>query len=70
MRYVDEYRNEADARRLLGAIRRRVTRSWSLMEICGGQTHTFVRSASTGCCPTGHAWSTDPAAPSASRRWR
>jgi hydrogenase expression/formation protein HypD len=43
MRYLDEYRDEADARRLLGAIRRRVSREWSLMEICGGQTHTFVR---------------------------
>jgi hydrogenase expression/formation protein HypD len=43
MRYVDEYRNEADAQRLLGAIRSRVTRPWSLMEICGGQTHTFVK---------------------------
>jgi hydrogenase expression/formation protein HypD len=43
VQYLDEYRNEADARRLLAAIRRRVTRPWSLMEICGGQTHTFVR---------------------------
>jgi hydrogenase expression/formation protein HypD len=43
MRYLDEYRDEADAKRLLGAIRRRVSRDWSLMEICGGQTHTFVR---------------------------
>jgi hydrogenase expression/formation protein HypD len=43
MRYVDEYRNEEDARRLLAAIRTRVTRPWSIMEICGGQTHTFVR---------------------------
>jgi hydrogenase expression/formation protein HypD len=43
VRYVDEYRNEEDARRLLAAIRTRVTRPWSIMEICGGQTHTFVR---------------------------
>jgi hydrogenase expression/formation protein HypD len=43
VRYVDEYRNEKDARRLLAAIRARVTRPWSIMEICGGQTHTFVR---------------------------
>ncbi len=43
MKYVDEFRNEADARRLLDAIGRRITRPWSIMEICGGQTHTFVR---------------------------
>jgi hydrogenase expression/formation protein HypD len=44
MRYVDEYRNEADAQRLLGAIRGLVTRPWAIMEICGGQTHTLVKS--------------------------
>lgn len=43
MRYVDEYRDEAAARTLLEAIRRRVRRRWTLMEICGGQTHTLVK---------------------------
>jgi hydrogenase expression/formation protein HypD len=43
MRYVDEFRNQADVERLLAAIRARVTRSWSIMEVCGGQTHTFIR---------------------------
>jgi len=43
MRYVDEYRREEDAQAFLGAIRRRVTRPWTLMEICGGQTHTLVK---------------------------
>ena len=42
MKYVDEYRNAAEAEKLLGAIRRTVTRPWTIMEICGGQTHTFV----------------------------
>ncbi|MFP3939859.1 MAG: hydrogenase formation protein HypD [Thermoanaerobaculia bacterium] len=44
MKYVDEYRDEASARRLVEAIRRTVTRPWVLMEICGGQTHTLIRS--------------------------
>jgi hydrogenase expression/formation protein HypD len=44
MRFVDEYRNEADAQKLLAAIRRTVTRPWTLMEICGGQTHTLIKS--------------------------
>ena len=43
MKFVDEYRNEADARILVGAIARTVTRPWRLMEVCGGQTHTFVK---------------------------
>jgi hydrogenase expression/formation protein HypD len=44
MRFVDEYRDPAAARQLLAAIRQTVTRPWSIMEICGGQTHTLVRS--------------------------
>jgi hydrogenase expression/formation protein HypD len=43
MKYIDEYRDEGDAKKLLAAIGRRVTQPWSLMEICGGQTHTFVK---------------------------
>ncbi|KAB2959826.1 MAG: hydrogenase formation protein HypD [Thermoanaerobaculia bacterium] len=44
MRFVDEYRNEAAARRLLAAIARDARHPWTLMEICGGQTHTLLRS--------------------------
>jgi len=43
MRFIDEYRDEAAATKLLDAIRRRVTRPWTLMEICGGQTHTLIK---------------------------
>ena len=44
MRFVDEYRDQAAAQRYLELIARTVTRPWTLMEICGGQTHTFVKS--------------------------
>lgn len=44
MKYLDEYRNEADVQRFVRAIQRLVTRPWTLMEICGGQTHTIVKS--------------------------
>jgi hydrogenase expression/formation protein HypD len=44
MKFVDEYRNEADAQRFVQAIQRLVTRPWTLMEICGGQTHTLIKS--------------------------
>jgi hydrogenase expression/formation protein HypD len=43
MKYVDEYRDETTAQRYVEAIRRTVTRRWTLMEICGGQTHTILK---------------------------
>jgi hydrogenase expression/formation protein HypD len=43
MRYLDEYRGAEDARNLVGAIEAAVTRPWTLMEICGGQTHTLLK---------------------------
>jgi hydrogenase expression/formation protein HypD len=44
MRFIDEYRSEADAQKLTQAIRGVVTRPWTIMEICGGQTHTLIKS--------------------------
>jgi len=43
MRFLDEYRDGPAAGPLVEAIRRLVTRPWSLMEVCGGQTHSIVR---------------------------
>jgi hydrogenase expression/formation protein HypD len=43
MKYLDEYRNEALAQKLVAEIRRIVTRPWTLMEVCGGQTHSIVK---------------------------
>ncbi|WP_119419748.1 hydrogenase formation protein HypD [Desertibaculum subflavum] len=43
MRFRDEYRDGSAARRLAAAIRCGVTRPWTLMEVCGGQTHSIVR---------------------------
>src|SRR5262249_11317998 len=43
MKLLDDYRDAALAERLLGAIRRTVTRPWAVMEVCGGQTHTLIR---------------------------
>lgn len=43
MRFVDEYRNEADARKFVDAIHKSVSRPWTIMEICGGQTHTLIK---------------------------
>jgi hydrogenase expression/formation protein HypD len=43
MRYVDEYRDDAVARSLLDRIAATVSRPWTIMEVCGGQTHTLIR---------------------------
>lgn len=38
-----DYRDPATVRRLLDAIAGTVSRPWTLMEICGGQTHAILR---------------------------
>jgi hydrogenase expression/formation protein HypD len=43
MRFVDEYRKPEAAHSFADALRRITTRPWTLMEICGGQTHAIVR---------------------------
>lgn len=43
MRFIDEYRDAQFAQRYVEAIRRAVSRPWSIMEVCGGQTHAIVR---------------------------
>src|ERR1700731_1129014 len=43
MKYIDEYRNQALAQRLVTELSRILTKPWVLMEVCGGQTHTIVK---------------------------
>lgn len=43
MKYVDEFRDPAAVERLLDDVRRRATRRWTIMEVCGGQTHGLLR---------------------------
>lgn len=43
MKYLDEYRDGELARKLAGEIHRLTTRSWTIMEVCGGQTHAIVK---------------------------
>lgn len=43
MKYLDEYRDGAAVRNLLTEIDHTATRSWVLMEVCGGQTHSLIR---------------------------
>jgi hydrogenase expression/formation protein HypD len=43
MRYIDEYRDRAAAQNYAKLIRQVMTKPWTIMEICGGQTHTIVK---------------------------
>ena len=43
MKYVDEYRDAAIVRKLARAIAEATTKPWTIMEICGGQTHAIVK---------------------------
>lgn len=42
MRFIEEYRDPTLMRSLANAILRRSTRRWTIMEVCGGQTHAIV----------------------------
>ena len=44
MKFLSEYRDPKAAEKLAASIRQTVTRPWTIMEICGGQTHTIVKS--------------------------
>ena len=43
MKFIDEYREPAAAAACADALRRIVTRPWTVMEVCGGQTHAIVK---------------------------
>ncbi len=43
MKYVHEYRQAETANKMADEIARITTRAWTLMEVCGGQTHAIVK---------------------------
>ncbi|MCB0497513.1 MAG: hydrogenase formation protein HypD [Cyclobacteriaceae bacterium] len=43
MKYLSEYRNAAEVQKHLEMLRKTVTRPWTIMETCGGQTHGLVK---------------------------
>src|SRR5262245_23088513 len=43
MKFLDEYRDAVAVRKLAAAVARITTRPWTIMEVCGGQTHTIVK---------------------------
>lgn len=43
MKYVDEYRQSPLVRKWAAAIAEITTKPWTIMEVCGGQTHSIVK---------------------------
>ena len=51
MKFLSEYRDPELARRYLDEIKRTVTRPWTIMEVCGGQTHSLVKNGILNMLP-------------------
>jgi hydrogenase expression/formation protein HypD len=43
LKHIDEYRDKKLVDNLIKKISDQLTRSWTIMEICGGQTHTIMK---------------------------
>ncbi|MDP8264797.1 MAG: hydrogenase formation protein HypD [Candidatus Aceula lacicola] len=43
MKFVDEYRNKESVQKIAQAIKEITKHPWTIMEICGGQTHSIIR---------------------------
>ena len=43
MKFLDEYRDGELAQKLAAEIHRATTKPWTIMEVCGGQTHAIVK---------------------------
>ena len=43
MKHIDEYRDLEAVRTLAVQIARVTSQPWTIMEVCGGQTHAIVR---------------------------
>jgi hydrogenase expression/formation protein HypD len=51
MKFLDEYRDPAAVEALSRQIHARVSREWTLMEVCGGQTHTILKTGLESLLP-------------------
>ncbi|NJL76518.1 MAG: hydrogenase formation protein HypD, partial [Saprospiraceae bacterium] len=43
MKYMSEYRDAELVEQYMAEIERTATRHWTVMEVCGGQTHSLVK---------------------------
>jgi hydrogenase expression/formation protein HypD len=53
LRYIDEYRDADTVAKFAESIRRTATKPWTIMEVCGGQTHAIIRYGLDELLPAG-----------------
>lgn len=53
MRFLDEYRDSEAAHKYANQLARITTRPWTLMEVCGGQTHAILKFGLDDLLPKG-----------------
>jgi hydrogenase expression/formation protein HypD len=63
MKYIDEYRDPVAAAEYAAAIARITTRPWTIMEVCGGQTHAIVKFGIDELLPPGLRLAHGPGCP-------
>ena len=51
MKFLTEYRDPEFAKRYLDEIHKTVTQNWTIMEVCGGQTHSLVKNGILNLLP-------------------
>ena len=51
MKYLSEYRDAETVAQYLAEIKKTVTRPWTIMEVCGGQTHSLVKNGILSLLP-------------------
>jgi hydrogenase expression/formation protein HypD len=52
LKYIDEFRDADSAKDFADVIRKITTKEWTIMEICGGQTHSIVKFGIDELLPT------------------
>ncbi len=51
MKYMSEYREPEMVEKCLNELHKTVTRTWTIMEVCGGQTHSLVKNGLLNLMP-------------------
>ena len=51
MKYLSEFRDPELVKNHLDEIKKTVTQSWTIMEVCGGQTHSLVKNGILNLLP-------------------
>lgn len=52
MKFLSEYRDAEVAEKYLAEIKKTVTKPWTIMEVCGGQTHSLVKNGLLSLLPS------------------